>query len=377
LTPQTGGGWVENWTFYGAQGERLVANMQLWGPMEIYNPQGQLTGWNAWFQSGTGVVWFAGMMISDGNTVYQDRLGTNRAGGARFLPYGEEIGSTSNDRVKFATYTRDSFSGLDYANQRFYASGYGRFNTPDPSTASIKPGSPQTWHRYSYTVGDPVNHNDRRGLDGDGCDPGEPDCCDPDVGCFCVEPDASAVLMPDSFGGLAASGQDSCGSGGGGGGGGGGVSAEDSFLDAVHRDETDAYDDLKKTNCYKLLGFASAAAAQKSVSNFITYQDVQLGRLVLQNGSPAQGTPPPAQTSTVGAVYINSDYNWANFSQVKTSTGSTYNYLAYWDKVLGQNLTSEQLGTLIIIHEIQHNQPGKRDKESTAEKLAIYNDCVK
>jgi hypothetical protein len=32
LTPQSGGGWAENWTFYGAQGERLVANMQLIGP---------------------------------------------------------------------------------------------------------------------------------------------------------------------------------------------------------------------------------------------------------------------------------------------------------------------------------------------------------
>jgi RHS repeat-associated protein len=164
LTPQTGGGWVENWTFYGAQGERLVTNMQLWGPIEVYSPQGQLTGWTAWFESGTSVTWFAGMMISDGNTVYQDRLGTNRAGGARFRPYGDEISSTTNDRVKFATYTRDSFSGLDYADQRFYASGYGRFNTADPYAASGGPNDPTSWNRYSYVQGDPVNHVDRRGL---------------------------------------------------------------------------------------------------------------------------------------------------------------------------------------------------------------------
>jgi hypothetical protein len=34
------------------------------------------------------------------------------------------------------TYNRDSFTGLDYADQRFYASSYGRFNSPDPYRAS-------------------------------------------------------------------------------------------------------------------------------------------------------------------------------------------------------------------------------------------------
>ena len=61
-----------------------------------------------------------------------DRLGTNRAGGARFYPYGDEITSTAGDRTKFGTYNRDSFTGLDYADQRMYASGYGRFATADP-----------------------------------------------------------------------------------------------------------------------------------------------------------------------------------------------------------------------------------------------------
>jgi len=61
-----------------------------------------------------------------GTAVFADRLGTNRVFGARFYPYGDEITSpqTSSDRVKFATYTRDSFTGLDYADQRFYASSF-------------------------------------------------------------------------------------------------------------------------------------------------------------------------------------------------------------------------------------------------------------
>jgi len=96
--------------------------------------------------------------------VLLDRLGANRAIGARFYPFGDEITSTANDREKFATYTRDSYTGLDYADQRYFASTYGRFNTADPYQASAGPKSPLSWNRYSYTRGDPVNRVDPRGL---------------------------------------------------------------------------------------------------------------------------------------------------------------------------------------------------------------------
>jgi RHS repeat-associated protein len=82
------------------------------------------------------------------------------------------ITSTANDREKFATYTRDSYTGLDYANQRYFASTYGRFNTVDPGR-SAKARSPLSWNRYSYTRGDPVNRMDPSGLD-DSCT----DSCD-------------------------------------------------------------------------------------------------------------------------------------------------------------------------------------------------------
>ena len=103
------------------------------------------------------------------------RLGTNRTGGARFYPYGEEIGTaTANDRTKFGTYNRDGFTGLDYADQRYYASSYGRFNTPDPYRASAGPSDPGSWNRYAYVGGDPVNSLDPTGLfsEGNGDDAG-------------------------------------------------------------------------------------------------------------------------------------------------------------------------------------------------------------
>jgi RHS repeat-associated protein len=61
-----------------------------------------------------------------------------------------------------------SMTGLDYADQRYYASSYGRFNTADRFVDAAGSMSPAGWNRYSYTRGDPVNRFDRRGTcDGD------------------------------------------------------------------------------------------------------------------------------------------------------------------------------------------------------------------
>jgi RHS repeat-associated protein len=137
------------WIFYSPQGER----------MGIYTFNSS-TGWSTVSTN----VWFAGKLMSDENgAVFQDRLGTNRASGARFYPYGDEVASTANDHEKFATYTRDSYTGLDYADQRFYASTYGRFDTTDPGYAGAL-SNPQSLNLYSYVLGDPVNGRDPQGL---------------------------------------------------------------------------------------------------------------------------------------------------------------------------------------------------------------------
>jgi len=82
-----------------------------------------------------------------------------------FISYGEEITSTNNDTYKFAQLYRDSDSGLDYAKARFYASGIGRFLTPDLSTTGLHPDTPQSWNRYGYVIGNPVNGTDISGRD--------------------------------------------------------------------------------------------------------------------------------------------------------------------------------------------------------------------
>jgi RHS repeat-associated protein len=164
----SGGITNESFTFYGAKGEKLgVYSIQ--GPWTACssNPSYCSTPTDVTFTPQATSIWFAGKLIVDSSdAVYQDRVGTNRAYGGRFYPYGEEITSpqTSNDRVKFGTYTRDSFSGLDYADQRFYAGTYGRFNTPDPARSSAHLVSPSSWNRYTYAANDPVNNNDPSGL---------------------------------------------------------------------------------------------------------------------------------------------------------------------------------------------------------------------
>ncbi len=84
--------------------------------------------------------------------------------GARYYPYGDEITSTPNERTKFGSYYRDSVTGVDYADQRWYASAYGRFLTPDPSGAGATLTVPASWDLYSYGGGDPVNNYDPTGM---------------------------------------------------------------------------------------------------------------------------------------------------------------------------------------------------------------------
>jgi RHS repeat-associated protein len=77
-----------------------------------------------------------------------------------------EYTATANDMEKYATYTRDTLTGLDYAVNRYYSSIWGRFISPDPSGANaVDVQNPTSWNIYAYVNGDPVNFNDPDGLD--------------------------------------------------------------------------------------------------------------------------------------------------------------------------------------------------------------------
>jgi len=110
-------------------------------------------------------VWFGGKLVRNaGSWTNEDRLGSV----GKYLPYGEDkpgaSGNPANDSVKFATYTRDAGTGIDYADQRWHAQGVGRFLTSDPYQASAGPGDPGSWNRYGYVGGDPIGYPDSTGL---------------------------------------------------------------------------------------------------------------------------------------------------------------------------------------------------------------------
>ena len=154
------------WTFYGITGQPL-AILQCNASSFPGYPTCAIAGQN---------VYFGGrMIVSGGVNVATDRLGTIRANAQgesfAYYPYGEERTNTVNSRPKFGTYFRDAV-GQDYADQRYYNEGMGRFWSPDPyrpSSQGDTPPDPQSWNRYSYTEGDSINYFDPTGQDRINC----------------------------------------------------------------------------------------------------------------------------------------------------------------------------------------------------------------
>jgi RHS repeat-associated protein len=116
-------------------------------------------------------------------------------------PWGADTNRSSNSAFqpkKFTSYDRDS-NGTDEAMFRRYNRWQSRFDQPDPYDGSYELTNPQSFNRYAYVQGDPVNLVDPSGLDGEfTCTPGDPMCA------------LGSVTVTGSFGGL-------FGAGGGGG----------------------------------------------------------------------------------------------------------------------------------------------------------------
>jgi YD repeat-containing protein len=85
---------VDEWTFYGAKGEKL-------GVFSLVETTDQYNNPIAYFTPLRTTVSFGGKLVYENGPVNLDRLGTNHAQTAQFLPFGEEITSTTNDRTKF------------------------------------------------------------------------------------------------------------------------------------------------------------------------------------------------------------------------------------------------------------------------------------
>ena len=156
---QTGGStYEENVYFHAASGQRL-------GTYTLTDASGTL----ALTVKSTN-IYFGGKFIKEGTEwVALDRLGSVRYRTGSpipthdYFPYGEEKpGASAQDRDKFATYFRDH-TNLDYADNRYYTSGMGRFVTPDDRRAAGTSTDLVGADQYTYAASDPVNHTDPKG----------------------------------------------------------------------------------------------------------------------------------------------------------------------------------------------------------------------
>ena len=101
-----------------------------------------------------------------------------------YAPFGEELQggqrvttgygyTTAGARQKFTGYEKDSETGLDFAQARYYANVQGRFMSVDPFNPILeidKPEEflhyihePQNWNRYVYTWNNPLRFTDPNG----------------------------------------------------------------------------------------------------------------------------------------------------------------------------------------------------------------------
>jgi RHS repeat-associated protein len=166
-------------TFWSITGQKLATyNLSQYQPGGYYT-QPQLVA------TQTGANYYFGGKLVKNSTGYvtPDRLGSI----GKYFPYGRERPSATTDgKEKFATYFRDSETGLDYANNRYHQPGMGRFMTADRSPSSNANVLPGNWNRYAYVGGDPINKTDPRGL----CSPED------DPPCYSTEGTASSYDDP-------------------------------------------------------------------------------------------------------------------------------------------------------------------------------------
>jgi RHS repeat-associated protein len=94
----------------------------------------------------------------------------NVSGQQAHLPFGEGFAeSGQQEKHHFTAYEEDAETGADYAVNRFHTASTGRFMSADPYQQSGHLADPQSWNRYSYTQGDPLNKLDPLGLDPQVC----------------------------------------------------------------------------------------------------------------------------------------------------------------------------------------------------------------
>jgi len=154
---------VSNSYIYGAKNE-LLTQMNaggVWDHSNVYAEGGLLATYhdtntylefNDWLGTKRAEVSAAGCLETWGNLGFGDDL--------------SPVGNCPDAAPQHYTgKERDTESGLDYMEARYYGSSMGRFMSPDPILSSGHDDDPQTWNKYAYARNNPLRYSDPTGLD--------------------------------------------------------------------------------------------------------------------------------------------------------------------------------------------------------------------
>jgi RHS repeat-associated protein len=176
---------------YGASRQRLqtisgsLTTYYAWGGSSVLCEYTETTGNGATFAFKKSYIYAGSRLLStqvwNGTAEitefhHPDRLGTklvtNNAANTSYeqstLPFGMALNAESSgySNQVFTSYDRSASTGLDYAQNRSYSSGQGRFTTVDPiGIASSSAFSPQSLNLYAYVENNPIDFVDPSGLD--------------------------------------------------------------------------------------------------------------------------------------------------------------------------------------------------------------------
>jgi RHS repeat-associated protein len=135
---------------------------------QIYQPTGLITARfdDAFLTGASG----QGVRYYHADHLGSARLMTDSSGNpvwsATYLPFGTEWNpQATTNHYKFTGKERDSESGNDNFEARYYSSNLGRFLSTDPDNAGASSDNPQSWNAYSYVLNNPINATDPDGLD--------------------------------------------------------------------------------------------------------------------------------------------------------------------------------------------------------------------
>lgn len=304
------------------------------------------------------------LVYNQGQRLYTDRLGSAVGWGsgesASYYPYGEDRTAAGQDRVKFATYHRDG-TGIDYADQRYYASGVGRFLTADPYLASGGAGEPGSWNRYAYAGNDPVNKFDPRGLvtvipPYDPDNPlSAPECGEYPLANWCdYEP---PIPNPDP------------------------LPVVGSFNYAENAKDR-ASKRLDTNKCFELIFKNSKWKTVDRAKGELKLRDIQLADLgpVTIGGTPDKWGIIRATWggNDGGTIYLNSNVFPNSTLPTVIGVGGPKSPLEVFNHQYGVNLTADQFEEIIILHELWHIAGGTPDSEIDSEenRKALITTCI-